>query len=101
MKCKTFGDYHDLYLKSDVLLLTDVFEAYRKQSQHYYRLDPTNFFSTPGFSWSAMMQATKCELGYVHDDKTRIFLESGKRGGIVMAGGKRHAKANNKYMVGS
>jgi len=98
MQCKNFGDYHDLYLKSDVLLLSDVFECFRKRCRLNYNLDPLNYFSTPGFSWDAMLQSTKCELGYIHDDETRLFLESGKRGGIVMAGGKRYAVANNKYM---
>ena len=41
-KCETMGDYHDLYLKSDVLILADVFENFRKTGKEYYNLDPAH-----------------------------------------------------------
>ena len=50
-KCKTMGDYHDLYLKSDVLILADVFENFRKIGKECYNLDPAHYFSCPGFAW--------------------------------------------------
>ena len=49
-KCKTIGDYHDLYLKSDVLILAGVFENFRKTGKEYYNLDPAHYFSCPGFA---------------------------------------------------
>ena len=55
---KTMGDYHDLYLKSDVLLLADVFENFRKTCLKYYELDPCHYFSSPGLSWDAMLKMT-------------------------------------------
>ena len=47
-KIKTMGEYHDLYLGSDVLLLADVFESFRKTCLQYYKLDPCHYFTSPG-----------------------------------------------------
>ena len=44
-KCKTIRDYHDLYLKSDVLLLADVFENFRKTCMKHYNLDPAYYYT--------------------------------------------------------
>ena len=46
-----FGQYHDLYLKTDVILLADVFENFRKMCRTYYQIDPAHFYSSPGFAW--------------------------------------------------
>ena len=51
----TMGDDHDLYLKADVLLLTDVFEKFINTSLNYYGLDPCHYFSSSGLSWNAML----------------------------------------------
>ena len=53
---KTMGEYHDLYLKSDMLLLADVFENFRKTCLQYYKLDPCHYFTSPGLSWDAMLK---------------------------------------------
>ena len=98
MGCKTLGDYHDIYLKTDVLLLADIFENFRSSCSQKYNLDPANFVSTPALSWDAMLNITNQEIGLIHDEETRLFFEPSKRGGIVQAGGQRHAVANNKYM---
>ena len=50
------GDYHDLYLKYDILILADVFEILEKNSKEYYNLDPAHYFSCPGFAWDAMLK---------------------------------------------
>ena len=57
-KIKTMGEYHDLYLGSDVLLLTDVFESFRKTCLQSYKLDPCHYFTSPGLSWDAMLKMT-------------------------------------------
>ena len=49
-KIKISGEYHDLYLKTDVLLLADVFEKFIKTCLEYYKLDPCHYFSSPGLS---------------------------------------------------
>ena len=59
---KTFRDFHDHYLKKDVLLLADVFERFIGTSLKYYSLDPTHYFSAPGLSWDAMLKMTGIEL---------------------------------------
>ena len=93
----SMGEYHDLYLKSDILLLTDVFENFRKACQQYYELDPAHYFSTPGLSWDAMLKRTKTELELMSDVDMFQFIEKGMRGGISYIA-NRYGKANNKYM---
>ena len=46
IKCITMGDYHDIYLKSDVLILANVFDNFRKTGKEYYNLDPAHYFSS-------------------------------------------------------
>ena len=52
---KNMGDYHDHYLKKDVLLLTDVFEKFIDTCLKFYGLHPCHYFSSPGISWDAML----------------------------------------------
>ena len=94
---KSMGEYHDLYLKSDVLLLADVFENFRRTCRQYYKLDPCHYFTSPGFSWDAMLKMTDIKLELMTDINMFQFIEKGLRGGtshIV----NRYGKANNKYM---
>ena len=59
---KNVEEYHDLYLKTDVLLALDVFEKFIKTCLEYYRLDPSHYFSSPGLSKDAMLKMTKRKL---------------------------------------
>ena len=61
-KMKTMGEYHDLYLKSDILLLADVFENFRRTCLQYYKLDPCHYFTSPGLSWDAMLKMTHIDM---------------------------------------
>jgi hypothetical protein len=54
--CETFSDYLNLYLKTDVLLLADVFEEFRAMSMDYYKLDPCHYYTAPALSWDAMLK---------------------------------------------
>ena len=94
---KNMGDYHDLYLKSDVLLLTDVFENFRKICLEYYKLDPCHYFTSPGLSWDAMLNMTNIKLELMTDIDMFQFIEKGLRGGISYIA-NRYGEANNKYM---
>ena len=94
---KDFGDYHDLYLRTDVLLLADVFESFRSTCLSHYRLDPCHYFSAPGLSWDALLRMTWVNLDLISDFNAQLFIEKGMRGGISTIT-HRHAVANNKYM---
>ena len=91
------GEYHDLYLKSDILLITDVFENFRKTCLTHCRLDPCHYVSSPGLAWDAMLQMTKINLDLITDTDMQLFIEKGIRGGISYIA-HRYAEANNKYM---
>ena len=94
---RTLGDYHDLYLVSDVLLLTEVFESFRKTCMQYYKLDPCHYFTSPGLSWDAMLKMTNIELELMTDIDMFQFIEKGMRGGVSYIA-NRYGNANNKYM---
>ena len=81
-KIKSWGEYHDLYLKTDVLLLCDVFEKFIKTSLNYYNLDPSHYFSSPGLSFDAMYKMTEVKLELISDISMHLFIEKGMRGGI-------------------
>ena len=93
----TMGDYHDLYLKTDVLLLADVSEKFINVCLKYYVLVPCPYFSTPGLSWDAMIKMTGTELELISYIDMHLFIEKEMRRGISYIA-KIFSKANNKYM---
>lgn len=96
-ECKTFMDYHNIYLKSDVLLLSDVWAAFRNTCYTNYNLDCLYYYTAPGLSFDAMLKYTKIELELFTEVEMYEFCEKGIRGGLSQIS-KRHAVANNKYM---
>ena len=94
----TLSDYHDLYLKTDVLLLADVFEKFISTCLEYYGLGPCRCFSSPGLSWDALPKMTGIELELILVIDKYLSIEKGMRKGISYIA-KRYGKANNnKYM---
>ena len=94
---KTMRDYHDLYLKSDVLLLSDVIENFRDVCLDNYHLDPAFYYTAPGLAWDSCLKITKIELELLEDYEMLMMVEKGIRGGVSMIS-TRYGKANNPYM---
>ena len=96
-KMKTLKDYHDLYLETDVLLLADVFENFRRTCLENYKLDPAHYMSAPSLSWDAFLKQSGEHIELVSDVDMFQFFEKGMRGGTSYIA-HRHSEANNKYM---
>ena len=96
-RMKTVRDYHDLYLESDVLLLSDVFENFRDVCIDNYNLDPAFYYTAPGLAWDACLKITKVKLELLTDYEMLMMVEKGIRGGVSMIS-TRYGKANNPYM---
>ena len=79
------GDYHDLYVQSDTLLLADVFENFRNIYIKVYEVDPAYFLSAPELAWQACLKRTKIKLELLTDVDTLLIVEIGIRGGICHA----------------
>ena len=87
-ECGNIGDYHDLYLKCDTILLAYVFEKFRTLFKDTFELDPTNTYSAPNLSWDAMLKTTKAELDLLTDIDMLLFCEKAIRGGFNGIGEK-------------
>ena len=94
---RNIGEYHDLYLKSDVLLLADIFEEFRSVCLENYQLDPAWYYTSPGLAWDAALKKTGVRLELLTDPDMFLMFEEGIRGGVSMIT-KRYGKANNPYM---
>ena len=95
--CLCLQDYLDLYLKTDVLQLADIFEEFRNVCMENYGLDPAHYVSAPQLSWDAMLKLTECHLDLINDPEMYRTIDPGIRGGVSMIT-TRYAKANNPYM---
>ena len=96
---KTLGEYHDLYLKTDVFLLADVVENFRTVLLKNYLLDPAWFLTAPAFFWCAMLKMTEVELELICEGNIEMFqfFERQIRGGVSSVF-HRFSQANNKFM---
>ena len=94
---KNMGEYHDLYLRKDVILLANVFESFRNVCMDNYGLDPTHFHTAPGLAWKACLKKTGIRLKLLQDPDMLLMFERGIRGEITQSV-HRYAAANNPYM---
>ena len=81
-KIKNFGEYHDLYVQSDTLLLADVFETFRKVCMKMYEVDPAYFLSAPRLAWNACLKKTEVKLELLTDNDKLLMSEEGIRRGM-------------------
>ncbi|CAG9819987.1 unnamed protein product [Phaedon cochleariae] len=79
---KSLGEYSDLYMRTDILLLADVMENFRASSLKTYGLDPAWYYTMPGYSWDCMLKYTGCELQIIKDIDMVMFVEQAIRGGV-------------------
>ncbi|XP_060855073.1 uncharacterized protein LOC132932727 [Metopolophium dirhodum] len=93
--CQTLGEYSDLYLKIDVLQLADVFENFRDLCLTTYHLDPSFYYTAPGFSFDCMLKYTGQQLELLHDYDMLLMIEKRIRGGLTQAS-MRYVKVNNE-----
>ena len=96
-KIKNLGEYHDLYVQSDTLLLADIFENFRNMCLNIYELDPVYFVSAPGLARQACLKKTGVKLELLTDYDMILMIEKGIKGGICQAT-HRYAKESKKYM---
>ena len=96
-KLKHLGEYHDLYMQSDTLLLADLFENFRNMYIKVYELDPAHFLTAPGLAWQACLKEADVKLELLTNFNMLLMVEEGIRGGMCHVV-HRYAKANNKDM---
>ncbi|CAG9824011.1 unnamed protein product [Phaedon cochleariae] len=79
---KSLGEYSDLYMRTDILLLADVMENFRASSLKTYGLDPAWYYTMPGYTWDCMLKYTGCKLQIIKDIDMVMFVEQAIRGGV-------------------
>ena len=94
---KNLGQYHDLYLKSDISLLADIFENFRKMCLKNYHLDSVKLFLAPGLAWQAALKKSEGKLELLTDLDILLMVEKGIRGGICHAI-HQYAEANSNII---
>ena len=76
---RNLGDYHDLYLRTDVVLLTNVFEAFRGTCLKHHFLDPAHFYMAPELAWKACLRKTGARIELLTDPDMLLMFERGIR----------------------
>ncbi|XP_064488299.1 uncharacterized protein LOC135400385 [Ornithodoros turicata] len=89
----SLGEYSDLYLLTDTLLLADVFQNFRKWTLDVHKIEPLHFVSLPGLSMSCALKMSEIQLELIHDPDAYLLIENGLRGGVTQCS-LRKATAN-------
>ena len=72
---KNLGDQHDLYLETDVLLLSKIFETFRTTCLKHYTLSQAHFHTSPGLVWQACLKKTEVSLELLTDPSILLVFE--------------------------
>ena len=92
---KELGEYHDLYLKTDIILLANMFEAFRNICLEYCQLDAAHFYTSPGQAWQACLKKMGIKLELLTDPDILLMFKCSIRGLITQAI-HRYVKVNSK-----
>ena len=79
------GDYHDLYLKTDLLLLSNIYETFRTTCLEHYTLNPAQFYMFPGLDSQACLKKTEVSFELITEPNMLLIFEGGTQGGITQA----------------
>ena len=97
--CLNLGDYHDLYLKTDTLILACVFEEFRSLCYKTYALDSAHYFTCSHLSGDAFLKKCKADIELLTDREHLEMVENMIRGGVASVFDKKFFKANNRYVT--
>lgn len=100
MSIKDMGEWHDLYVMIDTLLLTICFAKLRKVMFGSFNLCVTHYVSLPSFTLDACLKYTKETIELTRDPDIYLFLEQAVLGGLCTIGDEKVVKANNEYCEG-
>ena len=95
---KNMVEYHDNYLKRDVLILVDIFEKCVNWPLKIYKLAPSHYFSCPELTWDAVLKMTEVKLELISKIDLHYFIEKGMRGGISYSC-NRFSEANSEKCI--
>ena len=76
VEINNIGEYHDLYVQSDTLLLADVFNNFKNMCLKMHELDPANVLSAPGLAWQADLKKTKVQLDFLTDINMLLMVKN-------------------------
>ena len=96
---RSLGDYHDLYLRTDVVLLPNVFEAFRDTCVKHYSLDPAHFYTAPGLAWKACLRKTGVRLELLTDSDILLMFERGIQEGLCRLSIDTHLRTINIWEI--
>ena len=91
------GEYHDIYLRTDVVLLANMYKVFKDTCLQHYKLDPAHFYTSPGLARKTCLKCTGIRLELLADPDMLLMFEHGIRGGITQAV-REYAAANNPYI---
>ena len=97
--CLNLGDYHDLYLKTDTLMLACVFEEFRSLCYKTYGLDSAHYFTCSHLSGDAFLKHCRADIELLRDREHLEMVENMIRGGVASVFDKKFFKANNRYVA--